>query len=295
MSILYKTLHNNPIIYVTRDIERAMGIPFQTPGYFVVTNKTAFAEELTCEKKNVILLAGKKMLDTWELLEKLEKGKGKIIVFKNTPQIEKICQKNNWPLLNPQATLANRVEEKISQIDWLGYWTHYLPRFEITTVREVNWKNEPFILQFNRAHTGTGTVLIQSKKELEDIQNKFPNRAVRLTQYIEGPTFTLNAVVSHDKILVQNISYQITGLSPFTDESFATIGNDWALPIRLLTSEQREEIKKIALSIGEKLRADGWKGLFGIDVIAEAKTGKLANWQTVPNRDQCPTAGLSCV
>ena len=40
-------------------------------------------------------------------------------------------------------------------------------------------------------------------------------------------------------------------------------------------NEQKEKYHKIATDVGEKLRQDGWKGLFGIDVILEEQTGKV--------------------
>ncbi|HLD60845.1 MAG TPA: ATP-grasp domain-containing protein, partial [Patescibacteria group bacterium] len=132
-----------------------------------------------------------------------------------------------------------------------------------------------FILQFNRAHTGSGTILIESEKQIQELKQKFPNREVRVTQFIDGSAFTVNSVVWGNKVLVGNISYQITGLPPFTDQKFATIGNDWALHQRVLNSKQIKQFKQMATDIGKKLAKDGWKGLFGIDVIMDEKTRKL--------------------
>jgi hypothetical protein len=82
-------------------------------------------------------------------------------------------------------------------------------------------------------------------------------------------------VVWGAEVLTGNINYQITGLSPFTDNKFATIGNDWALPTQLLSNKQIKQYKKIVIDIGKKLKKDGWKGLFGVDIIVDKKTGRL--------------------
>ena len=76
-------------------------------------------------------------------------------------------------------------------------------------------------------------------------------------------------------MLLGNISYQITGLKPFTDLPFSTIGNDWALPHKYLSKKQISQYKKIATDVGLKLQKAGWKGLFGIDVVVDDKTNKL--------------------
>jgi predicted ATP-grasp superfamily ATP-dependent carboligase len=282
MDLLIQALKTHPIIYITRDIERAIGIDLDTSSYFIISNKTSFAKQIAQERENILLIETDKQLDTWELLQHEETKKfiseiknPHILVFKNTEQIERICVDNKWTLLNSSAKLANRVEEKISQVEWLGELAQYLPPHKILLCKDVSFADNPFILQFNRAHTGTGTMLIENNSQLEEIQQKFPNREVRVTDYISGPMFTNNNVVTSDNILIGNINYQITGLAPFTGNKFSTIGNDWGVVKKLLNETQINEYHQIVTDIGNKLRTDGWKGLFGVDVILEEKTGKL--------------------
>lgn len=284
MEVLRRYLGKYPIFYVTRDIERALGLR-PAKGYSIIANATPFAKQAIKGRSDTVLIDGGRIMDTRELLANTVPLLGKerrwvvdrnpdILVFKNTGQIEDICRKNNWRLLNPSSALANRVEEKISQVEWLGDLERYLPPHRIDVCKNVRWEGRPFILQFNRAHTGGGTALVESMEQAEGIRKKFPNRPVRISEYISGPVFTNNNIVAKDAILVGNISYQITGLAPFTDQPFATIGNDWGLSNRVLSTEQKVRYREIAATIGEKLRADGWKGLFGIDVIMDEKTGK---------------------
>src|SRR3989339_925252 len=285
-----------PLIYVTRDIERALGLPLDTPGYFIISNFTPFAKRVARGRKNVVLVKEEKMLDTYELLQwaavnnafdfakkrdsstrpKASVGMTPtIVVFKPTTQIEKICADNGWKLLNPSAELSNRVEEKISQIEWLGPLKKYLPDYKVQLCKNIKWPRHKFVLQFNRSHTGSGTVLIENIKKLTEIKRKFPEREARIAKYIDGPLFTNNNVVAKDTVLLGNINYQITGLLPFTDNPFSTIGNDWELPHKILNKKQLAQYHKIATDVGNRLRESGWKGLFGIDVVLEQKTEKL--------------------
>lgn len=276
-------LGKKELYYVTRDIERASaGLILGFQNYQIITNPTPYALQLkTKYPKNItILTAEAGMLDTLDLLkhpqtQKIIKKGDNVLVFKNTLQIEKYCFEQNWKLLNPSAELANQVEEKISQIKWLGPLAKYLPRYKIDICQNIYWTGRKFILQFNRSHTGSGTFFITSKKQLEEIKNKFPNREVRIAEYIPGPLFTNNNIVWGNNILLGNISYQITGLKPFTDLPFATIGNDWALPYKILNAKQIKQYKKIATNVGQRLAKQGWKGLYGIDVIVNKKTGQL--------------------
>src|SRR3989339_1906561 len=273
---------NKPVIYVARDLERTLGLPVTTKGYYIISNYTAFANSLAKGRKNVLLIKNTELLDTRELLVHaktinfIKKIKNpQVLVFKNTLAIEKICQENGWSLLNPSAGLASEVEEKITQVQWLGNLKKYLPPFEVKIANDVKWTGKKFILQFNRAHTGSGTILVENKEQLVEVQTKFPNREVRITKFISGPMLTNNNVVWGNKVLCGNISYQITGLKPFTGLPFATVGNDWALPHKILSAKQKKEYLIMVQAIGHKLANDGWVGLFGIDVILEEKTGKL--------------------
>ncbi len=285
MKELFSRLSENPIIYITRDIERAIGLEFDTPGYFIISNSTNFAKSLADNHTNIVLIEDDKILDTWELLERVDRdflsnlvgsnNEIQVAVFKSTPKIERICQEKDFKLLNPDAKLSNTIEEKISQVEWLDELSELLPEHSIQLCKNLDWKDRPFILQFNRAHTGSGTILIKSQEQLNKIKLDFPERPARLTKYIKGPVFTSNNIVFEDKILMGNISYQITGLSPFTDQEFATVGNDFALPSKILNREKQKEFEEIVNKIGKKLQKQNWKGLFGVDIVLDQAENKL--------------------
>lgn len=266
---------------MVRDAERALGLPLRT-GYHIITNASPFAKAALGKHKNVCLVAELRPLSTLELLKhpRTEKYLKKfeaphILVFKNTPLIERWCEERGLPLLNPPAALAQRVEEKISQLEWLGPLASLLPPHQILLGKNLPIQSYPYIAQFNRSHTGHGTFLIDSSAAVMALASKFPERPVRVTRFIAGPVLTLNAAVWGTQTLVATPSYQITGQRPFTSNAFATIGNDWALPKKLLTAKQLLACKKIAAAVGERLAKSGWRGLFGIDVVAEETTGAI--------------------
>jgi predicted ATP-grasp superfamily ATP-dependent carboligase len=275
-----KRLGTRRLFYVCRDLERAVGDCLKIKNYRIITNENEFSRTLAKQHSNIILISYKNQLDTSQLLQhpktkRLIKKTDFVLVFKNNQMIENICKERGWKLLNPNSKLAEKVENKISQIAWLEKLEKYLPAHRLDLCENIEWRGEPFIVQFNHSHTGSGTFLIDSKKHLDDLQQKFPKRQVRIMEYIKGHVFTNNNIVWEGKTLIGNISYQITGLSPFTDSKFATIGNDWALPTQLLNIGQIKQYKKIVTDLGEKLGAQGWKGLFGVDIIVDEKTGQL--------------------
>lgn len=283
MDELITTLKKRPIVYVTRDIERALGFSPEG-GYFVISNRTAYAEEVRIRHPNNVWLIERsagRMLDTHELLSLPEvaavisKHNAQVLVFKNTSMIEKLCAEKGWNLLNPQALLSETIENKITQVAWLGELQKFLPAHHITTGKDCVWNGTPFIVQYAHAHTGEGTMLVNNNETAENIRKTFPHREIRVTDFIDGPVFTSNNIVTEQEVLPGNISYQITGIPPFTDNKFSTIGNDWGYATTALSSTQKNDISIMVQDIGKKMRNDGWKGLFGVDVILDSATGKV--------------------
>lgn len=277
-----KALSKKRLFYVCRDAERAeAGLYLKLPNYHIITNKSFWSQKLHKLYPNQIHQISKNQpLSTTDLLthnktKKLIATNDLVMVFKPTTKTEILCQQLNWSLINPPAKLAGEAEEKISQIAWLGDLKKYLPDTKIQILKNLSYSNQPFILQYNRAHTGSGTILISSKKILNELKLKFPERQVRIVKYIDGSVFTVNCAVVGNNTIPGNISYQITGLAPFTDNPYATVGNDWQLPKKILNSDTRKQIHNLAKSIGQNFIQYQWRGLFGIDVIVENKTNRL--------------------
>lgn len=277
------------LIYVTRDIERALGM-MPHDGYHIISNPSTYGDIVRRQYPSHVTLieddrkdmAGTGSLlndpQTAELIARITASTGErpdLMIFKNMPYVESIARAHGWDLINPPAAISERVENKISQVVWLGSLERFLPTHRLAVTKEIDWTGEPFVLQWAHGYTGGGTVLITDDVRLADLKQKFPERRSRVTEYIEGPSFTLNVVVAPGSILPSSPSYQITGLKPFTEMPFATVGNDWGLADRLLTTADRSLIENLALELGAKMQQEEWRGLFGIDLIKEAKTGKI--------------------
>jgi hypothetical protein len=270
------------IIYVTRDIERALGAE-PDENFIILSNDTKYGRLIKNKFPDFVHLIKSEtneLLGTTELIahpqsRAILEPNSSILVFKNTQRVESEISSKGLIAINPKSALSERVENKLSQIRWLGELAKYLPPHTIKLAKLINWKNMPFIIQWAHGHTGDGTILIKDRENLDAIQAKFPERMARLTNFIEGPSFTVNAVVSKDKILMANISYQITGLQPFTDNEFSTIGNDWAYAKKFLNENDLNQIRTIVRDVGSQLQRDGWKGLFGLDFIMDKNSRKI--------------------
>jgi hypothetical protein len=268
-----------PIVYITRDIERALGMD-PSDSYIVISNDNAQGRKAkNAHPEGVILIDDPRgQLDTFDLMSlpqvasEIESRDADAVVFQNNPRIERLAIERGWRLVNPLAELAKRIEEKVSQVSWLNEDAKLLPPHMVSLVKDVSFEGKKFVLQFNHSHTGQGTFIIDSAEQLTEFKAKFPERECRIVDFIEGPVFTLNVVVGETETTLGATSYQITGLSPFTDLPFSTIGNDWGLPRAVVSEGERGAIDHIARVIADRMRRNGWRGLFGIDVVQDAKT-----------------------
>ena len=270
---------DRPVVYVTRDIERALGME-PVENYFIISNDTPYGREVQKRyPNNVWLHKADKPYDTYELLllpgvdEAITRYRAGLIVFQNTPRIERLAKERGWDLLNPSADLSRQVEEKISQLKWLDEDEGLLPPHRTLALRDVIFEGKKFVLQFNHGHTGEGTHIIETQEALDALKAKFPDRPCKVTDFIPGPVFTINAVAAYQTI-VGNPSYQITGLAPFTDLPFSTVGNDWSLAANDKYMRTLLDMREIAEKVGKRLLAAGWRGLFGIDAIYDEEMQK---------------------
>ncbi|MEK7641450.1 MAG: ATP-grasp domain-containing protein [Patescibacteria group bacterium] len=269
------------ITYITREIERALGAD-PVGNYYVVAGKTPYGEKLAAQfPGHIQLIDGDTTLGTRDLIEQAYAARmippnTDTIVFKNTSRVEEAATKAGLTLLNPKASLSEMVENKMTQIEWLGdLGKKYLPPHTITPTKKLSWNGEPFVLQWAHGHTGGGTILVNSEAQLTSLQEKFPNRMARRSLYIHGSSYTVNAIVAPNKILMGSVSYQITGMEPFTDGVFTTVGNDWSISHDLLSDTELEYVQTMVRDIGTKLTASGWRGLYGVDLIRDDERGTI--------------------
>lgn len=269
------------IYYITKDIERALGIDLN---YYtdlcIITNDSPTARMIQSRFTDRVLIHEGDAKSTLELLAQFRDtitSNDQIIVFKNSVQIERLCENQNWNLLNPKAELVNTFEHKISQYQWIMDKNIRVPdtvvgacgAYDFGTLEER--LGVPFIVQFNTGHTGSGTQLISNSREWENITAQFPKREARISRCIDGLTYTINTCISNSDIIPGKTSLQLTGIPELTENKFATVGNSW----KDVDTACDTEVARNARAIASEMQKDGWKGLFGIDVLVEQNSKEM--------------------
>ncbi len=278
--ILNDFLKENPVIYVAKEPDKGLGFLESREGFFVMTPKEKIFPEIEKKFPKTFLYSSpagnsRLILENSENLKTIKEKKAKILVFKNTAQIETLVKKNDLEILNPKSEISAKIENKLEQFNWLEELKEFLPPNSKTSlVKDLLWKGEPFILQWNIGHSGDGTIFVENEKDLEQLKKTFPNRLAKTSKKINGHTFTSNNVAFADRLKIGNLSFQITGFKPLTENPFSTVGNDFGLPKKILSEKNLTDYKLLAEKIGQKIITSGFFGIFGLDLIFDPENQK---------------------
>lgn len=270
-----------PLVYVVKDIERAVGA-FPLNYYIITTNShLAHIYKSTHPEKVFIVKPTTQVLNTFTLLQhpdthdaikeiqKLHGTQPDVVVFLNSERIRSYAESCGLKVANPSPSQSEKIEHKIKLIEWLQEDVDLLPSHRMGKLSELEPFKYPFILQWGVGHTGNNTETITDSTAFQNYVQKFPDRKARITQIIDGPTITVNLVTDNKVTHCGSPSYQITGLRPWTDTDWSTVGNDWALGSRLVHEYGEIHFKRLVKGIAERMSNSGWHGLYGLDIIID--------------------------
>ncbi len=116
---------------------------------------------------------------------------------------------------------------------------------------------------------GSGTYFVSTREELDGIFAKEPE--LKISRFIEGPSFNGQAVVLETEggpaTMVFNPSFQIIGLSELSDWPSYYCGNDYTGAVEYLGEDGAAQYLDIMKRMGGLMAREGWKGIFGSDLI----------------------------
>jgi hypothetical protein len=240
------------IFYICNDFERALGLEKALPNYHIVciddnnalqnakkNGVNIFCLEEELKELNPIYRNSNRLLQVKEVQQYIknhtpQNEKSHVIFFKIAPNIEQTCKNLNYTILNTSSELNQMFELKLSQYQNLKDSNVNFPKTIIGKLNEVvfneivNKLGAPFVIQYDRGHTGSSTVFVEDIDQFNEELMKYPNRFAKFSQKIDGEAWTLNACVTRFGIVYGGLSYQITGIKECTSKAGGTVGNDWS-------------------------------------------------------------------
>lgn len=278
-------LDNASYYYLSNDPERALGLEELLHNIHIVhIDNSQIARLLSSKKINTFCLkvdseaemfrSSIKLIRSEQFLQYFnatKKADNYIQTFKISPAFEMAVKALNAVSVNTSANLNRKFENKLSQFQELSKLPISLPKTKLGILNANDYQSlakefgDSFVIQFDRGHTGSGTIFIKSQEQYQELVQDFPDREVKFSEYITGEAYTLNACVLKNGVAMAGLCRQITGIKELTPQPGATVGNDWSYHLDLVNGSQKlaEEVTQV----GDLMRANGYLGMFGVDLI----------------------------
>ena len=272
----------NNIIYVTNDPERSLGVEKILDNFYTLCIDDSyilnFLNNYYSLKRTIpnidIFRNSNKLLQQKQIKQYLSSIDNKsFMFFKIAPNLELSLKDNS--ILNTKSNLNRKYENKITVSEIFKDIVPPTIRIDLSNdnyEKITNVLGKSFVIQFSRGQSGNTTFFINNKDEFEDIKRDYPLRIAKAVKRIEGEYYTINAVITKNNLFVGNLSKQITGIKDLTTYKGGSVGNDW---VTNLNVRQKDQFIKKMRTIGEKMKSDGYIGMFGADFVFDSKNAFL--------------------
>lgn len=284
-----------PIFYVTPDPARAIGLEKVLSNFHIVClddnqlvdllaqrGVKVFSLEKKIGKDNQLLRTTGSVLESphvWEYIEQNSQGEQpNVLFFKPSKKIEAIAYSKKYRLLGNTAELNNLYEDKISFHKLCLSWDLPVVNGEIGLLENCSYDDlgksygQRLVIQFGHGWAGNTTFFVENEGDFKDLEAKFPKREARITRFVQGETYLVNACVTKEAILVSPPAIQITAPEGFTANLGGTCGRQWPAE---LSDKAEKQITQYTQIVGDKMRNQGYKGYFGLDFLLEEGTDEL--------------------
>ena len=132
----------------------------------------------------------------------------------------------------------------------------------------------PFVMQAPRGVRGSGTALIKTEHDFRTAIERLTEGDVWVAPYASDLSLNINAFVMDSTTAVSYPSVQLVGLSMVNARPGGYCGNDFS-STALLPSGIVEDAFQQAERVGAWLGTLGYRGIFGLDLVFSAGTGRL--------------------
>lgn len=269
--------------YISNEVEHGIGLSEFIDNFtHVCLNYTDVVDYLDEDGRKIYCAVrenfDKDIRSSAELLEmsnvKCQMSNGDFVqTFKISSKFGKLSENYQLNLMNTSSELNRLFEGKINQSKLFKEAGLDLPKFKIGVLGNLSYVeliekfDGKFVIQFDRGHTGSGTFFISNRDQWSELVKKFPNREVKISEFVRGETYSINCCMTKYGVYVGGIYKQITGVSELTSEAGGTVGGTF---VHGLDNNQLLQINAQLVNVKRLLRQQGYKGLFGLDFIVNS-------------------------
>jgi len=189
-----------------------------------------------------------------------------IIPFKPSAKIDLICHQNNWLSASNPASLNRYLEDKIK-------FYQLCQKFSLPTIpavidqfNQANFLkyqkkyNNNLVIQTHFGWAGKSTYNFSSWSQASKIIPQ--GTIVKYSPLLDGYTLLNNCCLTRKGLIQSPPALQYTGLKPFTNNPFTTVGRQWP---SFAPSNIIDDIKAITQKFGSIISDLKYRGYFGLD------------------------------
>jgi predicted ATP-grasp superfamily ATP-dependent carboligase len=187
-----------------------------------------------------------------------------IMPFKPSAKIDFLAKKHNFKVIANDFKLNRFLEDKI---EFYKFCKKYRLPTIVSSIDKFNQKNfakysqgKTIVIQSHFGWAGNSTF---SSNNFKDIKNKIlPNTIVKYSPLLSGYSITNNCCLTRFGLIQSPPALQYTGLKPYTDNPFTTVGRQWPA---FISPKISKKIKQLTNKFGKIIKKMNYKGYFGLD------------------------------
>ncbi len=231
----------------------------------------------TFESVNAYLLGNKQVIDYIKA-----NGPGKALFVMFDEETEQLADQLGLEIALPPRELRERIDSKIvttqlgndagvpSVPNVLGRATSYKQLRKLAKTEKLG---DDLVVQTPYGDSGRTTFFIASEDDWDEYSDVLIDEELKVMRRINHFPGTVEAVATRRGTLVGPIQTDITGFSELTPYRGGWCGND-AYP-GVFDEKTRSKIRKMAKRLGDRLYAEGYKGVFCLDFLLDEDDGNV--------------------
>ena len=219
----------------------------------------------------------------------------KFVVYKSMGKFESICEENGWEFVGNKREVRDKFENK-------KYFKELLRELGVRTIPGDNYKiedlNYEIIREYQKKYDckkvvlqiaeatwggGTGTFFIETAEDYDVYQKRTAElfdklkdtekriETVNVAPFIEGISSSVPCCATRFGTLTGSIQTQLVDVpevgAKLDSRSGVYSGHDWV--VNEFSEKSQNQANEIAKKFGDFIYKEGYKGIFGLDLIAD--------------------------
>lgn len=302
------TASDQPIFYLNRPATHLLGIERWVPRFYSIRLRELWASDdervFTPSKRPAAPLSHEDSV-LWLLrneevqrfiAEHTPQGmRPKVLgYFMHDAETEAVCAELGYDLCSITSSERHRLDSKmlttrLSEEAGLNNVPHTITEVTgwsdlLVAAVEADLGTE-LVVQTDYGEAGTGTYFLRTEAEFEAVREHIVGVPLKVMRRITHRSLAMDAVVTDSGVIVGPLLQDIIGHPEVAIHKGASSGLEYYPDV--LPEAQRQRATAMVIRYGEVLQAEGYVGLYEVDILHDTETGELWFGEANPRFSGC--------